>query len=465
MRTDCHSSEYYGLSLHVIERGRQARRARSKSVAVAQIGKHIIFDPDILDRYHYDGWKPVHHDLLVVSAAVEFADRRCARRTTRWSRQLKVTVPVTEIAVWQHSEVQEHLHAALRHLTGDDWHFSFVQANKPTASLTRQRSLPFASNKRFAIAYSDGIDSRCVAELYGRDDSAVRVRVAKNRSRAKEGELPFDQIPFKVKVKPSPESSVRSRGFKFAVIAAVAGQLSGLSKIIVPESGQSALGPVLLPLHNVYPDYRNHPTYFRLLERFLRALLEYRVTYEQPRLWHTKGQTISAFLRATNKPAGILAKTRSCWQQRWNAKLDGKLRQCGLCAACLLRRMSMHAAGVTEPSDAYVISNLSAGRYESAVPQSSRIRLSPTMMEYGIVGARHLQQLADMADLPDGALRIHAFEIAQAMGILEHETHDNLRNLLLTHAKEWRAFIAAQGEKSFLNAWTRGGRDGRSQRD
>src|SRR3546814_4414490 len=57
----------------------------------------------------------------------------------------------------------------------------------------------------------------------------------------------------------SNESSFRSRGFQFGVVAAIAAHLFGISRIVVPESGQGALGPVLLPLYNIYRDYRNHP--------------------------------------------------------------------------------------------------------------------------------------------------------------------------------------------------------------
>ena len=343
------------------------------------------------------------------------------------------------------------------------WHFSFIQWSGAAANGTRQRMLPFGKNKRFAIAYSEGLDSRCVSGLYNKDDIAVLVRVSKNRDRIKRDEHPFDLIPFEVKLKASRESGVRSRGFKFAAITAIAGHLSGINSIIVPESGQGALGPVLLPLHNTYADYRNHPTFFRKMERFIKALLGYTVAYQQPRLWNTKAETISAFLAISGKAPESLLDTRSCWQQRWNARLDGKLRQCGLCAACLLRRMSMHAVGIDERPDAYIISDLTAARYEEALPQSHRMRLSRTMVDHGSVGARHLQQLADMAKLPDAAMRRAAFEIAKATSASEREVRDKLRKLLMKHAAEWNDFKSAQGNKSFISRWTEGGRYGRSE--
>lgn len=454
-------NESYGLTLIVAENSGQPVNIEQEGAIVAEIGKEISFDPTILDTYHYEGWKPVHYDLLVVCAAVEFADRRCQRRATQWHRSFHITVPVWTLVQWQQPEVQTYLIDTLRHLTGDNWHFSFVQAVSSDPNNYRQHSLPFDNNKEFAIAYSDGLDSRCVSGIYDQGNIAVRVRVSKKKDKINKFERPFDLIPFKVKPKPSSESSIRSRGFKFAAITAIAGQLTGVSRIIVPESGQGALGPVLLPLHNIYADYRNHPTFFRKMERFLCGLLEYSVVYDQPRLWFTKGQTISMFLAQTEKPADYLFNTRSCWQMRHNVQVDGKRRQCGLCAACLLRRMSMHAAGVIEPEDAYAFADLMAANFKDALPQNFRGEPTKSLVEYGSVGARHLQQLSELASQPDDLLRRHAFEIAMATGMAERDSMTNLRRLLSKHSEEWFDFVSAQGEKSFLKNWTKGGRYGR----
>lgn len=457
MKTFPTHCEHYGLTLFVTNMGRRLENIAA-STTIAEIGRHISFDPSALDTYHYDGWKPVHHDLLVICAAVEFADRRCARRIGRWSRRFNITVPVEDPEAWQEPGVQMRLRDALRQLTGDEWHFTFVRGDGFAVNGGFQRRLPFESNKQFAIAYSNGLDSRCVSGLYEKNGAAIRVRLTKTRDRVKKGERAFDLIPFRVDPEPSPESSVRSRGFKFAAITAIAAHISGLERIIVPESGQGALGPVLLRLHNIYPDYRNHPVFLQKMERFVKALLGHSVSYHQPRIWNTKGQTISAFLAEPGNARDSILDTRSCWQQRWNARTGGKLRQCGLCAACLLRRMSMHAAGIDEPNESYAIADLAAARYADALPKSNRLRLSGTMVDYASVGARHLAHLAEMAELPDARLRRDAYEIARATNAHELDVLANLRQLLVHHREEWQAFLSAQGKKSFINRWIEGGR-------
>ena len=446
-----------GLSLHVVERGADRVKASKGYDSIAEIGAELVFDPSILDTYQYEGWRAVHYDLLVVCAAVEFVDRQCARHRTRWSRQFQITLPALDLATWKREGVQLLLQDTLRQLTGDNWHLSFVQSESSTSSAMRQRVLPFPNKKYYAIAYSDGLDSRCVSGLFDTDDSVVRVRVTKNRDRVRDGERPFDRIPFSVRLASSRESNVRSRGFKFAAITAIAAHLSGVHRIIVPESGQGALGPVLLPLHNVYADYRNHPTFFRKIECFIGVLLGHSVEYQQPRLWYTKGETIAAFLARSEIGQQSVLNTHSCWQQRWNARSNGVRRHCGLCVACLLRRMSMHTARVIEPASTYLISDLSAARYKDATLQNGRVRLSSTMVEYGIVGVRHLQQLADMSTLSATALRPHVCDISRAIYASEEYTRTALRRLLQQHGEEWIDFVSAQGRRSFITKWAKVG--------
>lgn len=449
------------LTIHITEQGTNSRRAGKSDLTVAELGTEIVFDPTILDTYHYSGWKPVHFDLLVVCAAVEFADRRWARRSTRWSRQFRVKLPVLEQAAWEQPKVRMLLQDTLRHLTGDDWQFCFVPARYTAENGTRQRTLPFHNNKKFAMAYSNGLDSRCVSGLFD-TDAAIRVRVARVIDQIHHGERPFDQIPFAVRVA-ARETTARSRGFKFAAITAIAGNLSQVNTIIVPESGQGTLGPVLLPLHNTYPDYRNHPTFFRKMERFIKELLGYYVVYKQPRIWNTKAQTIAEYVSREKTRKRSILSTRSCWQQRWNVRFDGRFRQCGLCAACLLRRMSIHAAGLDDPVESYTIGDLTANRYVDAIPTAARRRLSRTMVEYGIVGTRHFQQLADLAELPANKLRAHAFEISEATGLVERDVSKALNELLMQHAEEWRGFVRAQGRRSFMGHWAKGAGYGGSQ--
>lgn len=444
--------------LYVIEDGQKPGRALPKGAVTAEVGRHIRFNATALDTFDVKGCKQLHYDNLVLCAAIEFADRRW-KRPLGWRRTLDVVVPVIDLKSWQKPEVLNSLHRVLNHLTGDTWRFTFVQAKNLSPIGSRQMPLDFGKTKTFAVAYSDGLDSRAVSALSGTEAQALCIRVAGHRQYQKCGESYFTQIPFKVEGYRSNESSFRSRGFEFAAVTAIAAQLSCVSYIVVPESGQGALGPVLLPLHNIYPDYRNHPTFFRKMERFIEALHDFRVRFEQPRLWSTKGQTLRAFLNLAGKTEQHLRSSHSCWQTRRVVNVRGR-KQCGLCAACLLRRLSLHAAGVNEAPETYVVSDLAVPHAGDALSAISQKADRDIMLEYGSVGARHLQHLADMSGLPDADLRAHASEIAAAIGKSYEETLKKLRTMLGKHAEEWQAFLSAQGEQSFLKGWLDGGRYG-----
>ena len=448
--------------LYVTEKEQEFPLVCPAGAVTAVVGREIIFDAAVLDSFDVKGFQPVHYDLMVLCAAIELADRRW-KRPRGWRRDLHITIPVIDLGPWQDREVLATLHGVLRHLTCDNWNVTFVQAKNPSPVGNRQATLNFPNTKTFAIAYSDGLDSRAVAALSGDRDEALCIRVAQHRQSRKIGDSYFTQIPFKVRGYRSDESSFRSRGFKFAAVTAIAAHLSNLTRIVAPESGQSALGPVLLPLHNIYPDYRNHPTFFRKMEQFIHALLSHRVHYDQPRLWYTKGQTLRAFLELHGKLGHELTSTRSCWQNRRVVNTGGSKRHCGLCAACLLRRQSLYAVSVSESSDTYVVSDLHALDVTEALSAVRNAADKHVMMDYGSVGARHLQHLGDMAFLSDDILCAYVSEIATATDATSKETFLSLKTLLATHAEEWRRFLAAQGEKSFLNNWMLGGRYGRSE--
>ena len=457
--TDAHTETHSEKHLLVVEKGNPARVRSANNIVVAEIGKHIQFDPDVLDTFDVKGFAPIHYDLMILAAAIEFADRRW-RRPAGWLRNISVEIPVIDFECWSKPVVQATLRSTMNFLTGDNWRFSFIKASGCSPIGSKQMPLFFEQEKKFAIAYSNGLDSRAVSALSGSREEALCVRVAATKQRRVEGESYFTQIPFKVKGFEGRESSFRSRGFQFATMASIVAQLSKVSRIVVPESGQGALGPVLVPLYNIYTDYRNYPTFFRKMERFARALLGCSIKFEQPRLWSTKGQTMSAFLALPGKADKHLTTTRSCWQTRRVVNADRR-RQCGLCAACLLRRMSLHAAGVLEADDTYVVSDLSASEVSHAFKGIAAQADQEIMIEYGSVGARHFQHLADLADLPDAALRPFASQIAAAIGETFDVTLRNLRMMLMMHASEWQAFMSAQGDKSFLKDWLDGGRHDR----
>ncbi|WP_374308970.1 7-cyano-7-deazaguanine synthase [Methylocella sp.] len=437
-------------AIDVVEAGGRPRKGRR----AFDLGRDLKFSTAALESYAFARWEPLIYDVMMLAASVEYADRSTRRPSLGWTRTLTLRLPVHAPQRWGASDVTDSLHEALRFLTGDMWTIEFVQRRDDAPSPT-QESLQLPVKTRAVIAYSEGMDSRAVAGLMAASlgEELVRVRVGPKAVGlpGKADREPFATVPYTVSARG--ESSARSRGFKFALISGIAAYLTDAAEIIVPESGQGAFGPALITAAHAYADYRNHPLFMKRMERFLAALFARPFQFSAPRLWHTKGETLKAYAAL---PGGEAWRdTKSCWRgAQWSA-LNGKLTQCGICAACMLRRMSVHAAGLQEPEGTYVCDDLTAGTLDAAVHKDFR-RVNRAFREYAIAGTLHLDHLADMAAAGNrGAVERHAIITAPSLGMTANEVEALLGGVLERHATEWGLFIKNAGARSFLRQWTR----------
>lgn len=419
--------------------------------------RHIEFDLDALETYGFARRETSVVDALTVTAAVDYADRVVRRPAYAWRRDLHIQVPLYEPDRWMDINVAGNLDDALRLLTGDSWAFDFI--TRPGAPPPKpQDPLDLGSTQtRKVMAYSDGLDSRAVVALedISSPGAILRVRVG---SRVAHGErqhgrpIPFTGIPYSLKLGRRPvESSARSRGFRFAMFAGIAAYLVDAGQAVVPESGQGIFGPVLTATLQSYPDYRNHPSFTVKAANLIESVFGHKVEYVFPRMWSTKGETLRA-LSASNL-GSTWEGTRSCWQDaRW-CSVDGKRLQCGVCAACLLRRQSFHSAEVAEPPRTYAFENLKATSFEGAA--STGFRVTKALKHYAIGAVQQLDHFSKEW-LGDELINRHAANVALVTSIQFEEVQERLGDLIDRHAKEWAMFVEAQGETSFIRQWVGG---------
>ena len=453
MKRSPFAHQHPSLRVHVAEPG-----ARPVKGAVhCEIDRNLKFSTESLESYFFAEWKEEAYDALLLAAAVEFADKSRRRSSIDWRRSIALRVPVHDVERWQQPAVREALRDALEHLTGDSWDITFY-GRKHCASKPRQSPLELPASVEAVLPFSNGLDSRAVGGLMERTlgSRLIRVRLA-SRLQDSEGlqgrRLAFTNIPYRV-IAHSVESSARSRGFKFAVISGIAAYLAGANTIIVPESGQGALGPSLVPVGQTYEDYRSHPTFTRRMERLFKGLFEKEITFSFPRLWRTKGETLRLFMEECGDH--LWTATRSCWQQSRQVGVCGRRRQCGVCAACMLRRMSVHAAGGSEPEGQYVWEHLDVPRLEDGLASGfSRTRITTAMREYALAGAFHLDHLAALRRQPvsTAPLDVCSHQIGQTLGLDRLSVRAKLDRLLEQHAKEWAAFVSSLGSESFVKTW------------
>jgi len=444
------------IAIDVMESSARGRRGHVR----CQIGEHVAFSTEGLETYCFTNWEPVVYDALLVAAAVEFADRIQHRSALIWDRQLELRIPVHDPDRWNHGEVSGALHDALSFLTGDRWQIEFRRRTKPLDAVQQQRfELPTGITT--VLPFSDGLDSLAVAGLMTKElgDKLILVRLGSKRSddrSSRRYRYPFTSVPYHVRPGTGRfvESSARSRGFKFALICGLAAYLAKAEHIVVSESGQGSLGPALVTVGQAYEDFRSHPLFTNRMEKLFAALFQHEVRFQFPRIWHSKAETLAKFIEECDSSGW--AATLSCWQQSRQVSVEKKRRQCGICAACMLRRMSIHAAGLTESKETYVWEDLTASRFEEgATPSFSRQKITGKMKEYAIAGALHLDHLAGLLASPANArtLGLNGFQLSRSLRLPEQEVQQKLNRLLMQHEKEWKNFVHSLGQDSFVANW------------
>ncbi|UWF50138.1 7-cyano-7-deazaguanine synthase [Pseudomonas sp. N3-W] len=447
------------IAVDILEPGARKRNG----VIPCYIEKNIEFDLEALASFSsHDKWEPVTYDALLIAAAVEFCDRYLVRSSMNWGRRFIVHVPVHDVERWSSNKVNRALVNALNLLTGDDWHFNFGP-RKQAAQRQPQGQIVFPSDAEAVIAFSDGMDSRAVSELESKrlGKRLIRLRIGNKQhdiSKKERQRIPFTAIPYSVKIDDprSAERSARSRGFKFSIISAIAAYLIDAPIAIIPESGQGALAPVLLPVAHGYEDYRNHPVFTKLMECFIEALLDYRFQYTFPRLWMTKGETLREYVETCGTSADWVT-TRSCWQQSRQVAVSGARRQCGICAACMLRRLSVHAAGLEEPPTNYVWESLDSPTWRTGAAKEFT-SFTEALRQYAIAGVLHFEHLSSIRESSQYELikRRRTSELARALAESPHAVAQNFDRLLQQHAREWSAFTSDMKSGSFVRKWIDG---------
>src|SRR5215467_11988978 len=131
-----------------------AGSAQKKGEIPCVVGREIWIDPEVLGSYCFKPLLPNHYDLVLLAAAVAFADRAIPRLlSSRWARKIQLILPVHDSAHWRSLRVADAVQGVLSFLTGDDWEISFVarrRLHRPTGS-----PLPLGDEPSSVMPYSD----------------------------------------------------------------------------------------------------------------------------------------------------------------------------------------------------------------------------------------------------------------------------------------------------------------------
>jgi 7-cyano-7-deazaguanine synthase in queuosine biosynthesis len=298
---------------------------------------------------------PRSADLIEVALGVFFADR-LVKRTRGAPRSIQLRLRVRSPRLWQGAA--NELEELLSTLTGDRFAISFLKGTKKHFVITERRGhqSPFLDRM---LLYSGGLDSSSAAAWFATQPEktgfvtqySVGIRAVEELLRDIYSEYAGDirpvhacffVRPFGPQVRMMRENSRRSRSFLFLSLAVAFAMETGASDIFVCENGPLALNLPLTPA--MVPTRHAHGDFLTKMSRLCQTLFNQRVHVGNPFELSTKGQMATIFKRQPE----LALRTLSCWYQQWSGAGHAYSRgHCGHCLPCVVRRVSLEAAGIT----------------------------------------------------------------------------------------------------------------------
>jgi hypothetical protein len=343
-------------------------------------------------------------------------------------------------------------------LTYDRWDLEFRSARAPALGPTDGARLKLSS-PTVLLPFSDGLDSLATYELIRTQGAEAPIALTVRTSpgivkRIKErGQRPdpWAFVGVLLRAGKHAETSFRSRSFLFLVVAMVLARLCNVKRILIPETGQGAIGAALTPFGEP-TTWGSHPYFTHLFARFVDLIPweDCTVCVEHPNLWKTKAELLTE-LAGSGRDKRILTdmvqSSRSCTNPKRPPGIN-KRRQCGICPNRLLRRVALFNGGFSElhHDEEYIWKDLSAPNLAASVTAGLPVfPVTPRHEQIARSAVIAHRDLAAFADRPrDSRLCEQARLISEAQGLSLAQATKYLQHLLERHKAEWERFLAAE---------------------
>lgn len=438
---------------------RARRTPLTISPAPAKDGTRI--DASHLKRYCFTSNDEVLEDLTSVLSAVRTADRSVVRHHMQgWARDLTVSAPVSDLKLWRSPEVTRALADTLGFLTADRWSFAFTYRKPSKGGPHQDHLVQPPQQPRVFMPFSNGLDSFAIAKELQAESASLELVLVNVRAKDKptkwsnlgrRKKLDFHTVEVAAYA-PEPhraELTFRSRPFLYDLLAAYGAAIAQPARVVIPENGQGSLGGSLVPLGAEAPHRSCHPGFTARLANLIRLLTKTEVKFDHPALFLTKGQVLAGLAKKDTNVANWLATHRSCSYDARHSSSGKKVMHCGVCGNCVLRRVSLQWAGVTD-STMYRANNLNATTFEKSfsagVPHNFKAN-----RDLALNSIRSMQRLADLATQPR-SVRVEAEIAALTRGLNEpiRNVREKMDAFLDQHRKEWELFMESCGRKSWV---------------
>lgn len=308
-------------------------------------------------------------DLISIASAAFAADLRVRRdiEADRWTRRLRLYVPVAEPSLWQ--PAAQRIARFLGFLTGDIWELELRQrvdiAAPDVGKIAPQVETVclFSGGLDSLVAGIDLLSTGASVALVGHYGAGMASPIQERVLAPMGKRYGAKMHSFRFYVQPpkdydSGETSMRSRSVLFLALGVGVASALKAKKLVVGENGLISLNvPLTLARLGSHSTRTTHPHVMEELREILLAVgLD--IDVELPYRFLTKGE----MLLRTQDPkllAEVAPLTMSCSHPevgRYRGNTPGK--HCGYCVPCVIRRAALLRASL--PHDSYEIDVLSA---------------------------------------------------------------------------------------------------------
>ncbi len=397
---------------------------------------------------------PATEDLLRIAATVYFIDRLVKRDRrsgpSSWARQIACSIEVREPEFWNDSSVHNLVEQCVGFVSGDEWSFQFLpdRCAKPRRSRRLFSACDLFDSPPVASLYSGGLDS--AAGLACRLSSGVCKPylpiVVRHRSDiARNATLQLRQLSdyFGVNLNPvvpvmsmippkqlvgHEELSQRARGFLFVSVGGVIAGTTGANELELYESGIGAVNaPLLAGMEGSQATRGTHPKFLNLMSQLLERVLGRRIHVTLPYVESTKGEVVKHLTDEALQKVAL--QTVSCAHFPVRLEKGEQCRSCGVCPACIFRRVALNTAGIHEDRS----------RYQHDLLDSRTSQLGPKKLRYLFAYLRQVDSLSELGEghLPQMIARhLRNTGLVQLGGPLPSYTE-----LYQRYRSEWYGFI------------------------
>jgi hypothetical protein len=374
---------------------------------------------------------------------------------------------VLDLSFWQSASTQKLLCDALWVLTEDEWHFEFNKRETPLSPCAQEYLIAVPTDGSIRVAlFSGGLDSFAGAVFqlqvpnlthvfvsgvtHGRMEVGQSQQMSFLRN-AVSANIRHLQVPYGLKEKKirdnTFERSQRSRAFMHITLGSVTALHTGTNELYMYENGFGALNlPFDATQIGIETSKAANPVFHRAMEKFIEKVSGKPFKIINPFLFLTKAQ---ALRQARVEEFRInLSETFSC--DRFPNWREGQ-SQCGTCASCILRRLSLEAANLGNyDSGLKYVRDIKS---ESFVPDNS----AANILSHYEKQAATLNEALNCEN-PWQALAINFPELYEIEGALNDgdgngkNVRDTLLRLLRTQVAEWKAFSGRAAFDRYLIA-------------